>query len=80
MNCFQTLPSISTYSAPTHWVENELHPDPLKRPVDPAAGTDRPAFEVAAKCAPSFEPDPAFFASVHFVDDALAQEMVGATG
>ena len=30
-------------------MENELHPDPLKRPTDPAAGTDRAVFVVAAK-------------------------------
>ena len=59
----------------TPWVENELHPDPLKRPVDPAVGTDRPSFITQAKVPPVFETDPNYFTSVHLVGDALVQEM-----
>lgn len=54
----------------TPWVENELHPDPLQRPMDPAAGTDRPSFVTQSKA-----PGGDIFTSVHRVGDALAREM-----
>ena len=57
------------------WVENELHPDPLKRPVDPAVGTERPSFVTQSKAPVDFETDPDYFTSVHLVGDAAMREM-----
>lgn len=62
----------------TPWVENELHPDPLKRPADPAAGTDRPSFVTQSKVPVVFERDPEYFTSVHLEGDAAAREAAAA--
>ena len=60
------------------WVENELHPDPLKRPIDPAVGTDRPSFITQSKAPVYLETDPEYFKTVHLCGDAMMQEMAEA--
>ena len=59
----------------TRWVENELNPNPVARPIDPAVGTSRPSFVTQSRAPEYFNTDPDYFTSVHLVGDALVKEM-----